>query len=117
MSCEFLPVALTVAPKSSAMRVGLVIEKPIGSLAGAFFMAMLTTTFEPCWLAVIDSIALSCAIAARAGQRQDQHCAEAYHRAHQGGGAVHFECDHFLVSLLSCNSSFDRRSTHSPPAS
>jgi hypothetical protein len=36
MSWALLPVALAVAPKSSAMRAGLVIEKPIGSLAGAF---------------------------------------------------------------------------------
>jgi hypothetical protein len=31
-----LPVALTVAPKSSAMRGGLVMAKLIGSLSGAF---------------------------------------------------------------------------------
>ena len=76
----FLPVAFAVAPKSSAMRAGLVIAKPIGARLGTSRMVTLMTTLLPCWLAVIDSIALpwartapahvnsASAVAARASQ-------------------------------------------------
>jgi hypothetical protein len=43
-----LPVPLAVLGKSSAMRAGLVIEKPIGDLAIGFFMATRTMMLAPC---------------------------------------------------------------------
>src|SRR5471032_1650492 len=80
MSSVFLPVALLVVPKSSAMRGGLVMAKPIGNLSGAWLSAILTMTLEPCWCAVTDSMALPpawaaagagiCACPARAWRRR-----------------------------------------------
>ena len=62
----------------------------------------------------LDRVLLRQRVIARQGQ--SQKCAHACHQAGHGG-EIFSHCDHFLVSLLSCNSSFDMRSTHSPPAS
>jgi hypothetical protein len=80
------------------------------------FSVILTMTLAPCWLALIDSMALPAPLAAAVRPRS---AAGAQRRASASGGqgAGPWMSDHLEFSLLSCSSNLDRRSTQSPVAS
>jgi hypothetical protein len=107
MSWLLLPVALTVAPKSSAMRAGLVIEKPIGSLAGGFLHRDVD---DHVGALLVGADRFDRVVLRQHGALRQQPGLPA---ARPPGRALK-ESGHLWFSLLSCSSSFDMRSTQSP---